>query len=239
MDPRRRSVSDVMQEDVVALGPDDRLDLADDIMRLGRVRHMPVVEGDTLVGLVTSRDLLAASLSRVLDFDSQHRRSFMRSVEVKEAMARNLVTLEPDATLREAAALMRRHQIGCVPVVKSDGTLLGLVTETDLLHAAYLAEEESPAEGLETRAERQLGERLGAELASLQRLRDELRVQMHLAKAEGRELFETAERRWREVENKLRKLEREAEAPLREVKGAAERLVEEIRDAYQRIKASL
>jgi CBS domain-containing protein len=110
-------------------------------MRLGRVRHIPVLEGERVVGVVTQRDLLAASLSKALAFDPQQRRTFMRSVDVGEVMSREVVTVAPGASLGEAAALLLARRIGCLPVVKPDGTLVGLVTETDLLRAAFLPDE--------------------------------------------------------------------------------------------------
>ena len=135
-----RCVSDIMQTQMVTLKADERLDLADDIMHLGRVRHMPVVEDGRLVGIVSNRDLLAASLTKFLNFDPRQRRAFLRSVEVGEAMTRDVVTVEPSTSLREAAQLVIRHKVGCLPVVKPDGVLVGLVTETDLVKAALIEE---------------------------------------------------------------------------------------------------
>ncbi|UCE85843.1 MAG: CBS domain-containing protein [Deltaproteobacteria bacterium] len=142
MDACERRVSEVMQSQMVTLKPDERLDLADDIMHLGRVRHMPVVEEGRLIGIVSNRDLLAASLTKFLNFDPKQRRAFLHSVEAGEAMTRDVITVEPSATLREAAQLMIRHKVGCLPVVKPDGILVGLVTETDLLRATLLEERE-------------------------------------------------------------------------------------------------
>ena len=131
------AVEQIMQREFASVRSDERLDFVDDVMALGRVRHMPVVDDGKLVGVVTQRDLLAASLSRVLDFDRQERRTFLRSVDVKEVMAGRPITVAPTATLAEAAALLLRHKIGCLPVVGPGGEALGLVTETDLLRAAY------------------------------------------------------------------------------------------------------
>ncbi len=137
MELRARRVAEIMQTEVATLARGDHVDLADDIMRLGHVRHMPVVEGVRLVGIVSARDILAASLTRALEFDPAHRRAFLRSVDVAEVMSSEVVSIEPDATLGEAAELLLAHRIGCLPVAKPDGTLLGIVTETDLLRAAY------------------------------------------------------------------------------------------------------
>jgi len=126
-----------MQREFASVRSDERLDFVDDVMALGRVRHMPVVDDGKLVGVVTQRDLLAASLSRALDFDAQERRTFLRSVDVGEVMAKKPITVGPRATLRDAAQLLLRHKIGCLPVVGPGGEALGLLTETDLLRAAY------------------------------------------------------------------------------------------------------
>ncbi len=131
------TVEKVMQREYASVRSDERLDFVDDVMALGRVRHMPVMDGSQLVGVVTQRDLLAAALSRTLDFDAQERRAFLRSVNVGEVMAKKPITVGPSTTLRQAAQLMLRHKIGCLPVVAGTGEALGLVTETDLLRAAY------------------------------------------------------------------------------------------------------
>ena len=80
MAPLDQPVSELMQREVVTLQQGDRLDLADDIMSLGRIRHLPVLEGEQLVGVRSNRDLLAAFLSKGLEFEAKHRRTFMRAV---------------------------------------------------------------------------------------------------------------------------------------------------------------
>ena len=131
------SVESVMRREFASVASKERLDLVDDVMNLGRVRHLPVLDDGRLVGVVSQRDLLAAGLSKALDFDGSQRRTFMRSVEVAEVMARNPITVRPDASLREAARLMVQHRIGCLPVVDEAGRPVGLVTETDLLRGVY------------------------------------------------------------------------------------------------------
>jgi CBS domain-containing protein len=136
-----RPVSEIMREEFASLREDDRLDLADQVMKLGRVRHLPVLARDgRLVGIVSNRDLLEAGLTTVLAFDPAERRTFLRSIAVSEVMKREVETAEPDTPLGVAAGRMIRHKIGCLPIVGPDGAMLGLVTETDLLVAAYLPE---------------------------------------------------------------------------------------------------
>lgn len=137
---RHRPVSEIMRTEVVTLAPNERLDLMHDIMKLGRVRHVPIVDGSRLVGIVSNRDLLEASLSKALDFDPGSRRTFLRSIDVEEVMTREVVSIGPDTSLEDAARILVQRKIGCLPVVGPDGSLLGLVTETDLLESAFLHE---------------------------------------------------------------------------------------------------
>jgi CBS domain-containing protein len=112
-------------------------------MTLGRIRHLPVLEDGKLVGIVSQRDLLAHSLAKVLEFEPRERRIFLSSVDVTEAMTRYVETVEATTSLEEAARLLIRRRIGCLPVVDAEGLPIGLVTETDLLRAAYLSGDEA------------------------------------------------------------------------------------------------
>jgi CBS domain-containing protein len=124
-------VRDIMQEKLVTLSVTDRLSTVEDIMTLGRVRHIPVVRLGRLVGVVSERDLLRASLSS-LAHRSDERRAFLEGVDIARVMSTPPVIVAPDATVEEAACVMADRKIGCLPVVEND-ELVGLVTETDLL----------------------------------------------------------------------------------------------------------
>ena len=132
-------VSRIMRTEFASLRETDRLDLADQIMKLGRVRHLPVLDPDgRIIGIVSNRDLLSASLTNVLDFEREQRQGFLHSVDVAEVMTREVETIAPEAPLAAAASRLVGHRIGCLPVVRDDRVMVGLVTETDLLAAAFL-----------------------------------------------------------------------------------------------------
>ena len=145
MDSANRLVSEIMQTDFVTVSLHDRLDFADQVMRLGRIRHLPVLHQGRVVGILSNRDILAASLTKVLQFGPIERRSFLRSIDVEEIMTSRIHTISPNATLEEAAQLLLRHKIGCLPVVDPAGAPVGLITETDLLRAAFVPEEPKPS----------------------------------------------------------------------------------------------
>jgi|YNPBryantNP2012_1023418.scaffolds.fasta_scaffold43363_2 CBS domain-containing protein len=125
-------IRDIMAREVATLKVDDELSLAEDIMHLGRIRHLPVMDGPKLKGIISERDLFRASLASVIDYDLQTKRNYMKTVVIKEVMKTDLITVHPDASIKEAGELMLRHKIGCLPVVEGD-KMVGLVTETDVL----------------------------------------------------------------------------------------------------------
>ncbi len=127
-------VRDVMHGEVATLRRNDKLVIADDVMRLGRIRHMPVVDDDetTVVGVVSQRDLFRGALTSAFGYGEVARRRVMQTISVKEVMASPVVTIAPGAKLVEAAALMLKKKIGCLPVVE-DEKLLGIITESDFV----------------------------------------------------------------------------------------------------------
>jgi CBS domain-containing protein len=125
-------VRDIMETKLVTISASERLSMVEDIMRLGRVRHMPVVQGGKLVGVVSERDLLRASLSVLSEHRDAERRMFLHVVEISRVMSSPPIVIAPDATIREAALLMADRKIGCLPVVDGD-RLIGMITETDVL----------------------------------------------------------------------------------------------------------
>jgi CBS domain-containing protein len=125
-------VRDIMETKLVTISASERLSMVEDIMTLGRVRHMPVVQGGRLVGVVSERDLLRASLSVLSEHRDAERRAFLHVVEISRVMSTPPIVIGPDATIEEAAALMADEKIGCLPVVSGD-ELIGMITETDVL----------------------------------------------------------------------------------------------------------
>jgi len=126
-------VSEVMSTDLITLNEDETLDLVEQVMRLGRVRHLPVTRGSELVGLVTHRDLLRASISALADIGEDERQEMMSRVQVRDIMNVDVRTIEPDLSLMQAAAILLENRYGCLPVVGARGTLEGILTEADFL----------------------------------------------------------------------------------------------------------
>jgi CBS domain-containing protein len=125
-------VRDIMETKLVTISANDRLSTVDDIMTLGRVRHIPVVLSGRLVGVVSQRDLLRASLSAFSEHRDVERRAFLSVVEIGRVMSTPPIVVLPDARIEDAASIMADKKIGCLPVLEND-ELVGMLTETDIL----------------------------------------------------------------------------------------------------------
>jgi CBS domain-containing protein len=125
-------VKEIMMGSPVTLGPNDSLDLASDVISLGRIRHIPVLDKGRLVGLLSERDLMGAAANRIFGLKQKNRSALLKNVPIKEVMKKRVLTMGPDTPIKEAARMMAEKKIGCVPVL-SAGILVGLVTTTDIL----------------------------------------------------------------------------------------------------------
>lgn len=129
-------VCDVMTREVRTVEQNEKLLTADGAMRLGRIRHLPVVDAEgNLAGIVTQRDLFLSGLLRALGYGGHARERALDTLVVKEAMHNEVVTVPPDAPLGQAAALMLEKKIGCLVVVEA-GRIVGILTEADFVKLA-------------------------------------------------------------------------------------------------------
>lgn len=131
--PRNMIVRELMSTDVVTLTEDETLAHAKMCMERGHIRHLPVLRERKLVGLVTHRDLLAASFSSLSEVGSTEQRRVFATLPVVEVMNRDFMTVQPDLQVAGAARMLLDSKVGCLPVVDDDGTLVGIITETDFL----------------------------------------------------------------------------------------------------------
>ncbi|HZJ52687.1 MAG TPA: CBS domain-containing protein [Myxococcaceae bacterium] len=122
---RVATVGDLMSTALIVVRDSDTIGIADAQMKLGAIRHIPVVDPkQNLVGILSAGDVLLA-LARG-----------KKSVRVGETMTRNPVTVTPDTPVHEAIELLLENRFGSLPVLGTDGHLMGIVTDTDFLAAA-------------------------------------------------------------------------------------------------------
>lgn len=136
---RRSLVGALMRRQFAGLAPDDTLREASEVMRLSRVRHLPVLQGGILVGLLSYRDVLEACLPPAADELDRTLRG-LDAMLVGDVMRTRPFAVTPERTLTEAAIAMIRLRLGCLPVIEpthEGPRLVGILTESDLLRAAY------------------------------------------------------------------------------------------------------
>ncbi len=130
---RQDPVRNMMREAVKTLGWNDQLTIADELMRMERIRHLPVLDEDgALVGIVSQRDLFRGALARALGYGEHAQESVLAQLVVKGVMVNIAARRGLDASVSAAARIMLDQKIGCLPVVKG-GKLVGIVTESDFL----------------------------------------------------------------------------------------------------------
>jgi len=145
------TVEQYMTPNPITVRPDTSLRKAFELLETHRIRHLPVIRGKKLVGIVTDRDLrqqLPSPLAQAEDF--KRFRSWTAKVKVGEVMTRRVLSVNPDTRTDKAARLMVEHRIGCLPVLRGS-TLVGIITTIDLLRA-IAGEDRSHPVPLETRS---------------------------------------------------------------------------------------
>jgi acetoin utilization protein AcuB len=122
-------VEEIMTREVTHLTPDQTLSEALEIARSKRIRHLPVLAGGRLVGLLSDRDIRDASPSTL----GEGLLDTALNTPVEQLMVREVITCHPLDFVEDAAALLHRHRIGCLPVV-TEGHVVGIISESDILH---------------------------------------------------------------------------------------------------------
>jgi acetoin utilization protein AcuB len=125
-------VRDVMRSPVTTIAQDASLLMAALAMRRDSIRHLAVVEGVRLVGVITERDLLRASPSLLGKMSPDEYNTMFQTTQVFQAMNKDPVTVSSDTPLRQALEIVIENKLGCLPVVDGD-CLNGIITRTDLL----------------------------------------------------------------------------------------------------------
>jgi acetoin utilization protein AcuB len=128
---RHLRVGDVMTASPVTLGPEDSLMRAVEVMRGKGIRRLPIVIGETLVGLLAQGDLNRAQPSALSDSQEEFVR-VMEETTVSRIMIQNPVTVEEETPLLEAVHTLHNTKYGGLPVVR-DGRLVGIITDTDIM----------------------------------------------------------------------------------------------------------
>src|SRR5215471_20613731 len=128
-------VKDCMHTHVTTVTPETLVSTADQMMHDKRIRHLPVVTGQhTLVGVLTDRDVRRAEASDAPPMAAYELTYLLDKLHVQDIMTRDVVTVRSDTPIVEAGQIFLQKKFGCLPVVRDNNRLEGIITVADLLH---------------------------------------------------------------------------------------------------------
>jgi CBS domain-containing protein len=139
MTDKTTTVAQIMSTPVITVGPNNTMSDVQDIFRKNNIHHIPVVNEDKVVGIISKSDyyrLLHGFTLFKTHKSEQYNDAIMRSLLAEEAMTRQVATLDPDDSLEMAVGFFRENLFHALPVVDKD-KLVGIVTTFDLLTHAY------------------------------------------------------------------------------------------------------
>ena len=131
--PAPKIVRDVMSTNLTTLDHESRLLDAVLLMRSSGYRHIPIVNGEKLVGIVSDRDVQRASPSLLSKISQEEYNRIFEGTPISRIMVRDPMTVNPATSLRDAVRIVHENKFGCIPVVEGENRLVGMVTVTDLL----------------------------------------------------------------------------------------------------------
>ena len=129
---KRLLVKDWMTANVISTTPDTPMLKAHKLMREKKIRRMPVVKNDKVVGIVTRSDVRQAEPSDATSLNVWEINYLLAELRLEDIMTTKVKTIRPNDTIKTAATLMHDNQIGALPVVDDAGKLVGIITESDI-----------------------------------------------------------------------------------------------------------
>lgn len=126
-------VSAIMTKNIIKLTISDDLTKAESLFKHYKIRHIPVVSGATIIGMLSYTDLLRISFADAIDDDEEVVDTTVYNMfTVEQVMAKKLITITPDTTIKEAAKILATKEFHALPVCQGH-LLVGIITTTDLI----------------------------------------------------------------------------------------------------------
>ena len=126
-------VATIMSKNVIKLNLFDDLTKAESLFKKHKIRHIPVVSGNKILGILSYSDLLRISFVDAVDDDAEIVDATVYNMStVEQVMAKKLVTVSPEDTIKKVAEVLSNNEFHALPVVEGD-LLVGIVTTTDLI----------------------------------------------------------------------------------------------------------
>jgi acetoin utilization protein AcuB len=125
-------VKNWMSKEVITVDADDTMQNAIYILQEQNIKMLPVMDGASLVGIITDRDLKKASPSDATTLDMHELLFLISKIKVRDLMKEPVFTARPDDTVEEAAALLLEKKISGLPVIDENNRLVGIITRSDI-----------------------------------------------------------------------------------------------------------
>ena len=127
-------ISAIMTKHVITLNTKDNLETAERLFKKHHIRHIPVVKGKKIIGMLSYTDLLRISFADAVDETETDVDTLVYNMfTIDQVMAKNIVTVKSSATIKEVAKILATQEFHALPVV-DNGILVGIVTTTDLIN---------------------------------------------------------------------------------------------------------
>ncbi|WP_034062291.1 CBS domain-containing protein [Lacinutrix jangbogonensis] len=131
---KRTPVSEIMTGNVITLNITDDLERAEELFKFHKIRHIPVVSGEAIIGMLSYTDLLRISFADAIDDNARNVDTVVYNMfTVEQVMAKKLETVSSDTTIKEVAEILAKKEFHALPVVDNN-SLTGIVTTTDLIN---------------------------------------------------------------------------------------------------------
>ncbi|WP_178990222.1 CBS domain-containing protein [Winogradskyella schleiferi] len=127
-------ISTIMSTDIIALNRDDDLEKAELLFKRHKIRHIPVVKEEVVIGMLSYTDLLRISFADAVDETETEVDTLVYNMfTIDQVMVKNVVTVTSDTTIKDVAKILATQEFHALPVV-DNGLLVGIVTTTDLIN---------------------------------------------------------------------------------------------------------
>ncbi|MFD1096485.1 CBS domain-containing protein [Salegentibacter chungangensis] len=132
-------VSQIMTRNLIKLHLEDELSVAENLFKKNKIRHLPVVEGEHIVGMLSYNDLMRISFADAIDDDGESIETTVYDMfSIESVMTKKVISISPETTIKEVAEIFTKQDFHALPVVDNDN-LVGIVTTTDVIR--YLLEQ--------------------------------------------------------------------------------------------------
>ena len=131
---QKAPVTTIMTEHVVTLKKNDSLEKAEKLFKKHHIRHIPVVNGGTIIGMLSYTDLLRISFADSAFEDDEFVDSVVYNMfTIEQVMVKKIISVNPSTSIKEVAEILAKSEFHALPIVDNN-TLVGIVTSTDLIN---------------------------------------------------------------------------------------------------------